>query len=365
MNTRRPGQFANAPGPVRRGVPAQSLATLEANAVLLRAEVAGLQEALATLRERVQPHVGDDVLLEANEQLVLAALRAQAVAEAAELHRDEAASGPRDRSRVAQPGRQARNNALQEANSQLVESSLHAQEQEARALEAHARALGSMAAAAHELRNPLTPIRLAAGMLGDARDDLVRFTRLRDIIELEVVHIARLVDDLVDGSRVVSGKLRLEHADTGLASVLETAVETCRPAIDSRRQQLVVDLPPGDAMQLHADRTRLVQVFTNLLDNASKYTPEGGRITLVAARSPEAFTVSVHDTGIGIPADALLPIFDMFVQHSAAAALRPGGLGIGLAIVREVVEAHGGTVVCSSEGEGLGSTFEVTLPVGD
>jgi len=118
-------------------------------------------------------------------------------------------------------------------------------------------------------------------------------------------------------------------------------------------------------MQLRADRTRLVQVFTNLLDNASKYTPEGGRIELRATRSAEAFTVDVHDTGIGIPADALVPIFDMFVQHSAAAALRPGGLGIGLAIVREVVEAHDGTIGASSAGEGLGSTFQVTLPARD
>src|SRR5690606_8726904 len=237
--------------------------------------------------------------------------------------------------------------------------------QETLALEAHARALGSMAAAAHELRNPLTPIRLAAGMLGDARDDTVRFTRLRDIIEMEVVHIAQLVDDLVDGSRVVSGKLRLEFADTGLASVLDTAVAPFRPAMEAHRQQLVLDLPPDDTMQLRADRTRLVQVFTNLLDNASKYTPEGGRIELRATRSAEAFTVDVHDTGIGIPADALVPIFDMFVQHSAAAALRPGGLGIGLAIVREVVEAHGGTIGASSAGEGLGSTFQVTLPARD
>ncbi|WP_132986889.1 ATP-binding protein [Luteimonas terricola] len=344
----------------RSAVATQSLATLEAHAVLLRAEVAGLRAELANLRDRLPPRGGGD-LLEANEQLILAALRAQAVAEAAERHREEAAARKRSIDGRQRAGTRAQHGALQEANGLLVASSLQAQAQETRALEAHAQALGSMATAAHELRNPLTPIRLAAGMLGEARDDLVRFTRLRDVIEAEVVHIARLVDDLVDGSRVVSGKLRLEYADVNLASVLESAVQTCRPAMESRHQQLVIDLPAGDAMQLHADYTRLVQVFTNLLDNASKYTPEGGRISLVAVRSPAALTVSVNDNGIGVPADALLRIFDMFVQDSAAAALRPGGLGIGLAIVRELVEAHGGTVVGSSGGRDLGSTFVVTF----
>ncbi|WP_457021172.1 sensor histidine kinase [Luteimonas sp. A611] len=337
--------------PSRTAASIQSLVALEADAVKLRAEVAGLQAELAALRGRTPLRSESDVL-EANEQLVLAAMRAQAVAENA-----AALRLPR------QAAARARNHDLQEANSQLVTSSLHAQEQEAQAQQAHAQALASMATAAHELRNPLSPIRLAAEMLGEARGDLKRFTRLRDIIESEVVHLVRLVDDLLDGSRLASGKLRLERADTGLAQVLEIAVETCRPVIESRRQQLEVVLPPGDAMHLHADHTRLVQVFTNLLDNASKYTPEGGRIDLVATRTPGALTVRIQDTGNGISAGALLHIFDLFFQETAAAALRPGGLGIGLAIVRELVEAHDGTVVASSGGEGQGSTFEVTLPV--
>ena len=331
----------------------QALAALEADAVKLREEVAGLQAELAALRGRTPLRSESDVL-EANEQLVLAAMRAQTVAENAAAIR-----------LARQAAARARSDDLQEANSQLVTSTLHAQEQEAQAQQAHAQALTSMATAAHELRNPLSPIRLAAEMLGEARGDLKRFTKLRDIIESEVDHIVRLVDDLLDGSRLASGKLSLERVDTGLAPVLETAVEACRPAIESRQQQLVVELPPDDAMPLRADHTRLVQVFSNLLDNASKYTPEGGRIHLVAARTPGALTVCIHDTGIGIPADALLHIFDMFFQDTAAAVLRPGGLGIGLAIVRELVEAHGGTVVASSDGEGEGSTFEVTFPVGN
>src|SRR5690606_9905955 len=330
---------------------AASQLALEANAAKLRAEVAELQAELAALRARTQLRSEDDVL-EANEQLVRAAMRAQAVA--------ENAAALRHASQVAA---RTRYHDLQEANRQLVASSLQAQEHEARAQQAHAQALASMATAAHELRNPLSPIRLAAEMLGEARGDLKRFTRLRDIIESEVAHLVRLVDDLLDGSRLASGKLRLERADTRLARVLEIAVETCRPVIESRRQQLEVALPPGDAMHLHADHTRLVQVFTNLLDNASKYTPEGGRIDLVASRAPGALTVRIQDTGNGISAGALLHIFDLFFQETAAAALRPGGLGIGLAIVRELVEAHDGTVVASSDGEGQGSTFAVTLPV--
>src|SRR5690606_34843663 len=213
--------------------------------VKLREEVAGLEAELAALRGRT-PLRSESDLLEANEKLVVAAMRAQAVAESAAALRR---SGRQAASR-------ALNDDLQEANSQLVASALHAQEREARARKGQAQALASMATAAHELRNPLSPIKLAADMLGEARGDLKRFTRLRDIIESEVVHIVRLVDDLVDGSRVASGKLSLLRAETSLAGALETAVETCRPAIESRGQQLVVELPPGDAMNLHADRSR-------------------------------------------------------------------------------------------------------------
>src|SRR5690606_24503656 len=162
---------------------------------------------------------------------------------------------------VRQTTARARSHDLQQANSQLVASSLHAQEQEAHAHQGHAQALSAMATAAHELRNPLSPIRMAAELLGEARGDLTRFTRLRGIIETEVMHLARLVEDLLDGSRLASGKLRLERTDTGLARVLEIAVEACRPVIDSRRQQIVIELPPGDALRVHGDHTRLVPVF--------------------------------------------------------------------------------------------------------
>lgn len=266
------------------------------------------------------------------------------------------------RQHAKRQGEHVLHDALQEANAHLVISALHAQAQEGEAREAHARQLKSMVMVAHELRNPLAPIRVAAGMLDRARDDLAQFTWLQQIIEGQVTHIARLVDDLLDGSRVSTGKLHLEREQVDLRRVLETAVHTCRPAMETRHQQLLVDLPP-DAMPLHGDRTRLVQVFTNLLDNASKYTPEGGRITLATVQSNDAVTVSVSDNGIGISDDALPHVFDLFVQDSRAVALRKGGLGIGLAVVRELVEAHGGTVVGTSGGKDMGSTFAVTLPI--
>lgn len=340
--------------PERRSAAAKkrTLEMLESEAVKLRAEVVALQGELATLRERT-PLRSERDLLEANQQLVLTAMRAQAVADnTAALRR----AGPHADSRT-------RNADLLEANSQLVASALRAQQGEAIAREAQARAIATMASAAHELRNPLSPIRLAAEMLAEAREDPERFTRLRAIIEAEVEHIVRLVDDLVDASRVASGKLRLQRTDTSLATVLESAVATCGPAIASRGQRLVFEVPPQDAMSLSADRSRLLQVFTNLLDNASKYTPHGGQIGLAAARADGALVVRVCDSGIGIPPAALLRVFDLFFQDAAAAKMRPDGLGIGLAIVRELVESHGGTITASSEGTGCGSAFVVTLPM--
>ena len=173
-------------------------------------------------------------------------------------------------------GRSDRHAVLQEANGHLVLSALEAQAGEAHAREAHARQSDAMAMAAHELRNPLTPIRLAADMLEEARDDLPRLAGLQDMINDQVRHLARLVDDLLDGTRIAAGKLRLECGPVDLGQVPEMAVLTCRPAMEVRGQQLDLDLDPGNVVRLHADRTRLVQVFANLLDNASKYTPDGG-----------------------------------------------------------------------------------------
>jgi diguanylate cyclase (GGDEF)-like protein len=257
----------------------------------------------------------------------------------------------------------ARHDALQEANGNPIVSALQAQSQESIAREAQRRQVHSMAKAAHELRNPPAPIRIATGMLDHSRDDLAQFTLLQEIIEGQgVVHTSRLVDDLLEGSRASTGKLSLKRALTDIRHVLDAAVLTCRPAIDGRQQQLEVHLPDPGAVQLHADRTRLVQIFTNLLDNTSKYTLERGRITLAVLTSDTTVRISVADNGIGIPPDALPFVFDLFVQDPRAIALHKGGLGIGLAIVRELVEAHGGTVTASSRGKERGSEFVVVLP---
>lgn len=260
-------------------------------------------------------------------------------------------------------GRSDRHALLQEANGQLMVTALDSQAREAHAREAHARQSEAMAMAVHELRNPLTPIRLAADMLDEAREDLPRFARLREIIDDQVGHIARLVDDLLDGTRITTGKLRLEHGPVDLGQVLDMAVLSCRPGIDARGQQLEFAALPATAVWLHADRTRLLQVFSNLLDNACKYTPEGGHIGLCLERSNGDVTVTVRDDGIGIAAEALPQVFELFVQADDGSAAHRSGLGIGLALVRELVMAHGGTVVASSAGTGQGSTFVATLPL--
>ncbi len=251
---------------------------------------------------------------------------------------------------------------LREANERLVIAALAAQELRALAEEAHGRQIKFMAMVAHELRNPLTPIRMAAGMLNLSGTDEARLTRLQDTIQAQVTHMARLVDDLLDGSRISTGKLRLEYSAVELAGILTLAKQTCEPAMQARKQHFDIDLPAPPVIT-QADPVRLAQVFSNLLDNASKYTQAGGHITLSLVTQDNNAIVTVADNGIGITAEALPHIFDLFVQDAGALALHSGGLGIGLAVVRELVEAHGGSVVVRSDGRGKGSTFVVTLPL--
>ena len=251
---------------------------------------------------------------------------------------------------------------LCEANEQLVLAALAAQELEAEAREAQRRQVRFLAIVAHELRNPLSPIRSAAELLNRARSDETLLERLQVVIKRQVAHMSRLVDDLLDGSRVTMGRFRLERAKVELTSTLRLAVETCQPDMDKRLQRLTLALPPSP-VNVDGDAVRLAQVFSNLLDNASKYTPKGGAITLAMTREDAALAISVRDNGVGISAEALPHIFDLFMQDTHARTLHNGGLGIGLAVVRELVEAHGGSVVASSAGSGLGSDFVVTLPL--
>jgi diguanylate cyclase (GGDEF)-like protein len=255
-----------------------------------------------------------------------------------------------------------RHQDLCEANEQLLMSSLAAQESEAQATEAHRQQMTFMAMVAHELRNPLTPLRLATDMLTH-RDvgDEIPVERLAVIITSQVARMARLIDDLLDGSRLSTGKLRLELDTVDLVGVLDHVVMACRPGMQARHQHFSVELPAGP-LYVHGDPIRLAQIFNNLLDNASKYTPEGGEIGLGMTVVEDSLLISVRDDGVGVAPEMLPLIFELFVQDAHVLSHSSGGLGIGLAVVRDLVDAHGGTVVAHSVGRDLGSEFVVTLP---
>jgi diguanylate cyclase (GGDEF)-like protein len=250
---------------------------------------------------------------------------------------------------------------LREANEQLVLGALISQDMHARAEVKHRQQVKFMAMVAHELRNPLNPIRSAAELLKRARGNQELLDNLQGIIERQVAHMSRLIDDLLDGSRAGLGKLRLQLSTVNILDVVGSAVDTCRPSMEARQQHLAVNLPPAP-LNMVGDNLRLAQIVSNLLDNASKYTPKGGSITLTAKAEGDAIVITVADNGIGISPDALAHIFELFVQDERALALQNGGLGIGLAVVRDLVEAHDGTVVARSAGTDRGSEFIVRLP---
>jgi PAS domain S-box-containing protein len=219
-----------------------------------------------------------------------------------------------------------------------------------------------LALLAHELRNPLAPLRNGLQVIRMAVDDPDIVAKTRDMMDRQLSHMVRLIDDLLDVSRISRNKMELRRSRVLLADVVSGAVETARPAIDAAGHELTVSLPP-EPIPLNADLTRLAQVFSNLLNNSVKYTEPGGRIWLTATREGDQVAVAVRDTGIGIPAFDLPTIFDMFSQVDRSIERTSGGLGIGLALVKGLVEMHGGTVEAQSPGPGEGSTFLVRLPV--
>jgi PAS domain S-box-containing protein len=219
-----------------------------------------------------------------------------------------------------------------------------------------------LAMLAHELRNPLAPIRNAAQVLKLIGPADPSQQRAREIIERQTQHLTRLVDDLLDVSRITRGKITLTHEPLDLAAVIYSAVETNRPLIGERRHQLTVVVPP-QPLRVEGDQTRLVQVVGNLLHNATKYTDEGGSIWLEAAREGGAAVVRVRDNGMGMSADLLPHVFDLFTQADRSLDRSQGGLGIGLTLVRQLVELHGGRVEARSDGPGRGSEFVVRLPL--
>src|SRR5262245_49976726 len=255
---------------------------------------------------------------------------------------------------------------------QLVADRLAMAVEQARLYEAESRARADAEAAslakdqflamlAHELRNPLASIRTAVHVIGRAGAGSERAQEAQRIVERQVNHLARLLDDLLDVSRITRGRIELNRVPTALAVVITDAVEAARPLFAARRHELTVSLPP-EPVVLDADATRLTQVFGNLLNNAAKYTPPGGRVQLTGAVDGDVVEVHVSDTGVGIAADMLPRVFDLFAQADRSLSRSEGGLGIGLTLVHRLVELHGGTVSAHSEGPGRGTEFVVRLP---
>ncbi|MCW5660646.1 MAG: PAS domain S-box protein [Burkholderiaceae bacterium] len=220
-----------------------------------------------------------------------------------------------------------------------------------------------IATLAHELRNPLAPIRNAVGIMRHEDQHVTQqLAWCRDVIDRQVVQMTRLLEDLLDVSRVTRNKIELRRDRIDLLSAVEQALEATRPLIEAQGQRLQLDVPPGP-MFLYGDLTRLTQVFGNLMNNAAKYTDPGGLIKLTVTPQERSVRVSVRDSGIGIEAQQLPRVFDMFSQLEPALERARGGLGIGLALTRGLVEQHGGTIEAFSAGAGQGSEFVVRLPL--
>jgi len=218
-----------------------------------------------------------------------------------------------------------------------------------------------LALLAHELRNPLAPVRNAITILKQRPTDDPDVTWCREVIERQCDQLTRLVDDLLDISRITQGKIKLRRERVDLAAVISDAVETSRPLIDAQRHELDVIIPE-EPIPIDGDRTRLTQVIANLLNNAAKYQNPRGRIELIVDRDPAGVAITIRDQGIGIAPEILSEIFELFSQGERAPDRTQGGLGIGLSLVKNLVEMHGGRVSGSSAGIGCGSEFVVHLP---
>jgi len=219
-----------------------------------------------------------------------------------------------------------------------------------------------LATLAHELRNPLAPIRNGLQIMRMAADKPDTVTRVRDVMERQVNQMVHLVDDLLDVARITRGQIELKPERIDLKNVISSAVEMNLPLIEANQHRLQLTLDE-QALTLDADPTRLAQVVGNLLNNAAKYTPAGGQISVVARRDGNEAVIAVHDSGLGIPHDALGSVFDMFTQVGQNMGRAQGGLGIGLSLVRRLAELHGGSASAASDGPGLGSTFTIRLPL--
>jgi PAS domain S-box-containing protein len=240
------------------------------------------------------------------------------------------------------------------------------------ALEQNSKALSEMdrrkdeflATLAHELRNPLAPLRNGLQLLKLAKDDVGLVERTRHMMELQLGQMVRLIDDLLDVGRITNDRIGLNRERTTLDKIIRQAIETSGPSILAQQHELTIELPSRE-IALEADVVRLTQVFANLLNNAAKYTPRNGKICVTAEEHGDSVTVRVSDNGIGIPRELLPKVFDLFMQVDKSLERAQGGLGIGLSLVKRLVEMHEGTVEAQSQGLGQGSVFVVRLPTAE
>jgi signal transduction histidine kinase/ActR/RegA family two-component response regulator len=261
---------------------------------------------------------------------------------------------------LAEIGR--RSDALQQAN-RTLEHEMHVRERAEEALRmADKRKDEFLATLAHELRNPLAPIRTGLDILRIRSGDAQATQRATDIMERQLRQMVRLVDDLLDVSRINTGKLAIKMGRVELKAVVNDALEVVRSYIELHGHELMIDLPDRPVF-LHGDATRLAQILSNLLNNAAKYTNRGGRVSLTARVDDKTLVLEVADTGIGIAPDMLDSVFEMFVQVDSTLERSNAGLGVGLSLARRLVELHGGTITAASEGLGRGSRFIVRLPI--
>jgi PAS domain S-box-containing protein len=219
-----------------------------------------------------------------------------------------------------------------------------------------------LAMLAHELRNPLAPIRNAVSLMQQSQTHDATVAWARDVIDRQSTYLTRLVDDLLDMSRITSGKITLRREVVDLNEIMARAVEAARPLVDAKHHELAVS-PSAETLTVNGDITRLSQVLVNLLNNAAKYTPEGGRISIGIAREGDEAVVKVGDNGIGISEHLLPKVFDLFAQANRSLARSEGGLGIGLTLARRLVDMHGGSIAARSGGTNQGAEFEVRLPL--
>ncbi|MES2076891.1 MAG: hybrid sensor histidine kinase/response regulator [Pseudomonadota bacterium] len=219
-----------------------------------------------------------------------------------------------------------------------------------------------LASLGHELRNPLAPIRTSGALLAQLYPDAAPVARVREVIERQVTHLTRLVDDLLDVARITTGKIALRRERVAFGAVMEHVLELCQQAAAAKQIALTAELP-AQPVELDADRARVVQIFANILSNAVKFTPPGGSVALRAWRDGATLRTSIRDSGIGLEPEAIGRIFTMFEQSRTVSGQISSGLGIGLSLSRRFAEMHGGGVVARSAGTGMGSEFLIHLPV--